>query len=287
MLPIMGVGGRYGPKPANIRPPSPQAFEIIREYMSYLLIMPIIGEHNFSFCGTMKLGDKGVVGQRAVPVSATLFGETTMTKRKLAALVSAPVPAQAIVASPAIASNDEQFILNLLAMSKKDREAELLKLTMGEVTIIGARAGGLAMSCYAVLAMKMTQKHGEGWQDRKYGGRVLTDLEKEESKALKADLDAIKGTLEANNYSNISQAIRYIKDHAAGKIGKKREANANKAKPIVEHLHDILPPLYRRLNKSEGVREVDHDFFIAVGAWLSNEANGYNLRELLADKNSK
>jgi hypothetical protein len=211
-----------------------------------------------------------------------------MTKRKLAALVAAPViPAQAVVASPVIASNDEQFMLNLLSMSKKERETELLKLTMGEVTIIGARSGALAISCYAVLAMKLTQKHGVGWESRKYGGRILTDLEKEESKAIKADIESISGTLAANNYSNVSQAIRYIKDHAAGKIGKKREANANKAKPIVEHLRDILPPLYRRLNKSEGVRPVDMELYYAVGAWLEHESNGFNLRELLADKNSK
>lgn len=205
-----------------------------------------------------------------------------MKKRPIAALVAAPAtPASAAVASPVILSDDNMFIGRLLDMSEAEREATLMTLTLGEVTIIGARAEGLSRSCYAVIARKMTQKHGVGWESRKYGGRVLTDLEKAARDALKADLEAIKGTLKANGYSNPDQAIKYIKGHADGSIGAKREPNQNKPRSTAEWLKAEGPRWYKRLNKAEDVNDDDMELYDAIGKRLKKL--GMNLRAVLGE----
>lgn len=198
-----------------------------------------------------------------------------MTKTvKTAALVAAP-------AAVVVAHDDNAFIANLLAMDAKQRVAELLKLKPGEVAAIGGKSGALATSCYEVLSMMMDRKHGKGWADRKYGGRALTDLEKQERDSLKADLEGMKSTFKANGYSNADQAIKYVKDWSRGLIGKKREPGQNKARPTTQYLLDEMPKLYRRLNNADDVTENAVALMDAVGAYLV--AEGLNLRKVLGE----
>jgi hypothetical protein len=199
-----------------------------------------------------------------------------MTKTiKTAALVAAP--AAAVIA----AHDDAAFISNLLNMDAKSRVAELLKLKPGEVAAIGGKSGALASSCYEVLSMMMDRKHGKGWADRKYGGRTLTDLEKQERDSLKADLEGMKSTFKANGYSNADQAIKYVKDWSRGLIGKKREPGQNKARPTVQMLNEDMPKLYRRLNNADDVTENAVALMDAIGAYLV--AEGMDLRKVLGE----
>ena len=199
-----------------------------------------------------------------------------MTKTvKAAALVAAP--AAAVIA----AHDDAAFISNLLNMDAKARVAELLKLKPGEVAAIGGKSGALASSCYEVLSMMMDRKHGKGWADRKYGGRTLTDLEKQERDSLKADLEGMKSTFKANGYSNADQAIKYVKDWSRGLIGKKREPGQNKARPTAQMLNEDMPKLYRRLNNADDVTENAVTLMDAIGAYLV--AEGMDLRKVLGE----
>ena len=195
---------------------------------------------------------------------------------KTAALVAVPaVPATVVVA----AQDDKTFIANLMDMNHKDRVDALLKLKPGEVAAIGGKGGALAQSCYEVLALMLDRKHGKGWAERKYGGRVLTDLEKQERDALKADLEGLAATFKANGYSNEHQALRYVRDWSLGKIGKKREPGQNKARPTKQMLKDDMPKLYRRLNNAEDLDEVDGLVMDKIGEVL--ELLGFNLRKVL------
>jgi hypothetical protein len=174
------------------------------------------------------------------------------------------------------------IVQQLWAANKDERFAILAKLNMGEIAGIGARAGRLADSAYEVLAAKLTAKHGDGWADRKYGGRVLTELEKAERDRLKADLEAIKAAYKAGGYSNPDMAIKYIKDWARGKVGQPRDANVNKARSTIAFLKDELPKMYKRLHKAEDVSESDMVLADAIAVWF--KANNMNPREVLGDK---
>ena len=197
-----------------------------------------------------------------------------MATRKTAALVAAP-------ATVVVAHDDNAFIANLLAMDAKQRVAELLKLKPGEVAAIGGKSGALATSCYEVLSMMMDRKHGKGWADRKYGGRALTDLEKQERDSLKADIEGMRNTFKANGYSNADMAIKYVKDWSRGLKGQKREPGQNKARPTTQYLLDEMPKLYRRLNNADDVTENAVALMDAVGAYLV--AEGLNLRKVLGE----
>lgn len=199
-----------------------------------------------------------------------------MTKTiKTAALVAAP--AAVVVA----AQDDNAFIANLINMDAKSRIEALLKLKAGEVAAIGGKSGALASSCYEVLSMMMDRKHGKGWADRKYGGRTLTELEKQERDSLKADLEGMKSTFKANGYSNADQAIKYVKDWSRGLIGKKREPGQNKARPTVQMLNEDMPKLYRRLNNADDVTDNAVALMDAIGAYLV--AEGMDLRKVLGE----
>ena len=150
-----------------------------------------------------------------------------------------------------------------------------------EVAAIGGKSGALASSCYEVLSMMMDRKHGKGWADRKYGGRTLTELEKQERDSLKADLEGMKATFAANGYSNKDQAIKYVKDWSRGLIGKKREPGQNKARPTVQMLNEDMPKLYRRLNNADDVTENAVTLMDAIGAYLV--AEGMDLRKVLGE----
>lgn len=197
-----------------------------------------------------------------------------MATRKTAALVAAP-------ATVVVAHDDNAFIANLLAMDAKQRVAELLKLKPGEVAAIGGKSGALATSCYEVLSMMMDRKHGKGWADRKYGGRALTELEKQERDSLKADIEGMRNTFKANGYSNADMAIKYVKDWSRGLKGQKREPGQNKARPTTQYLLDEMPKLYRRLNNADDVTENAVALMDAVGAYLV--AEGMNLRKVLGE----
>ena len=197
-----------------------------------------------------------------------------MATRKTAALVAAP-------AAVVVAHDDNAFIANLLNMDHKARVNELLKLKAGEVAAIGGKSGALATSCYEVLSMMMDRKHGKGWADRKYGGRALTDLEKQERDSLKADVEGMRNTFKANGYSNADMAIKYVKDWSRGLKGQKREPGQNKARPTTQYLLDEMPKLYRRLNNADDVTENAVALMDSIGAYL--EAEGMNLRKVLGE----
>lgn len=188
----------------------------------------------------------------------------------------------AFVAVPAVvvAQDDTAFVANLLGMNHKERVDALLKLKPGEVAAIGGKTGGLAQSCYEVLSIMMDRKHGKGWADRKYGGRVLTDLEKQERDALKADIVSIAATIKANGHSNERQAIKYIMDWSRGLKGK-REPGANKARPTTQYLREEMPKLYRKLNNADDISESAVGLMDAIGTYL--EAEGFNLRKVLGE----
>lgn len=197
--------------------------------------------------------------------------------------MSKTVKTAALVASPLaeITHDDKAFVANLLGLSAKERMHTLMTLTPGEVAAIAGMSGALAASCYEVLAIKMDQKHGKGWADRKYGGRALTDLEKQERDSLKADIEGMRSTFKANGYSNADMAIKYVKDWSRGLKGQKREPGQNKARPTTQYLHDEMPKLYRRLNNADDVTENAVALMDSIGAYL--EAEGMNLRKVLGE----
>jgi len=198
------------------------------------------------------------------------------TKTKTAAFVAANVPA--IIP----AYENAEFMAKLVAMPVAEQEKALFGLTFGEVATIGIRLNTATESTYKVMAMKLNAKHGEGWADRKFGGRVLTDLEKMERDAIKADMDIIESAAKARNYSNASMVKRYIREWAQGKRGKPRDANANKARTTAAWLKDTVPAMYKRLHKAEDVSDSDMALADAMTVWL--KANNIDPRELLADK---
>lgn len=175
-----------------------------------------------------------------------------------------------------------EVVAELWGASAEERERILLALPMGEVAGIGARAARLAESAYKVLAAKMTTKHGEGWADAKFGGRVLSELEKEQRDRQKADLEAIKSAYKAGGYSNPDMAIKYIKDWARGKVGQPRDANINKARSTLAWLKDELPKMYKRLHKADDVSDADMELVEAMTVWFM--ANNINPIEVLGDK---
>lgn len=185
---------------------------------------------------------------------------------------------------PAIipAHENSEFMVSLLSASKDDRFNMLYKLTLGEVAAIGGRFMKVGESAYQVLAAKLTAKHGVGWADRKFGGKVLTELEKTERDAIKTDIEAIKTMYEVSGYSNKDQAIKYVKEWARGKIGQPRDANANKARSTLAWLKDELPKMYKRLHKAEDVSEADMALVEAMTQWFV--ANDIDPRSYLADK---
>ena len=200
------------------------------------------------------------------------------TKTKNAAFIAATANVPAII--PAHENTD--FMGRFVTMSAAEREAALLTLTFGEVAALGVKYSNAAESANKVMAMKLTSKHGAGWADRKYGGRVLSDSEKVERDALKADLEIIRSAAKVAGHSNVSMVERYIREWAQGKRGQPRDANTNKARSTTAWLKDTVPAMYKRLHKAEDVSDSDMALADAMTTWL--EANGISPRELLADK---
>lgn len=198
------------------------------------------------------------------------------TKTKTAAFIAANVPA--II--PAHENTD--FMGRFVTMSASEREAALLTLTFGEVAALGVKYSNAAESANKVMAMKLTSKHGAGWADRKYGGRVLSDSEKVERDALKADLEIIRSAAKVAGHSNVSMVERYIREWAQGKRGQPRDANTNKARSTTAWLKDTVPAMYKRIHKAEDVSEADMALADAMTVWLKE--NGIDPRELLAAK---
>lgn len=197
------------------------------------------------------------------------------TKTKTAAFVAANVPA--II--PAHENTD--FMGRFVTMSAAEREAALLTLTFGEVAALGVKYSNAAESANKVMAMKLTSKHGAGWADRKYGGRVLSDSEKVERDALKADLEIIRSAAKVAGHSNVSMVERYIREWAQGKRGQPRDANTNKARPTMQYLKEEMPALYKKLHNAE---DLEGDFVMlmydAIGNFLKDE--GIDLHSLVA-----
>ena len=200
------------------------------------------------------------------------------TKTKTAAFVAETTNVPAII--PAHENTD--FMGRFVTMSAAEREAALLTLTFGEVAALGVKYSNAAESANKVMAMKLTSKHGAGWADRKYGGRVLSDSEKAERDALKADLEIIRSAAKVAGHSNVSMVERYIREWAQGKRGQPRDANTNKARSTAAWLKDSIPAMYKRLHKAEDVSDSDMALADAMTVWL--EANGISPRELLSDK---
>ena len=173
-------------------------------------------------------------------------------------------------------------IASLFNATAKEQEAAFMAMTVGEVAGFAGRGGKLAESAYKVIALKLNAKHGEGWADRKYGGRTLTDLEKAERDALKADKEAIIAAIKASGHSNAHKAFADIRGWAAGRIGQPRDANINKARATVAWLKDEAPKWYKRLNNAEDITDAEATLMDHIGAYL--EAVGVDLRALLEGK---
>jgi hypothetical protein len=200
------------------------------------------------------------------------------TKTKTAAFVAETANVPAII--PAHENTD--FMGRFVTMSAAEREAALLTLTFGEVAALGVKYSNAAESANKVMAMKLTSKHGAGWADRKYGGRVLSDSEKVERDALKADLEIIRSAAKVAGHSNVSMVERYIREWAQGKRGQPRDANANKARSTMAWLKDTIPAMYKRLHTAEDVTDADMSLADAMTDWLVS--NGISPHELLAGK---
>jgi hypothetical protein len=200
---------------------------------------------------------------------------------KTAAFVAATANVPAII--PAYENAD--FMGRFVTMSADERENALLPLTFGEVAMLGAMFTGAAESANKVMAKKMTAKHGEGWADRKFAGlgRPLTDLEKSDRDAINADIEVIRSALKLKNHPNPTQGIIYIKEWAQGKRGKPRDANANKARPMMQYLREEMPALYKKMHNAEDL-DGEHGiaFYDSVGALLI--AEGINLHTVLNGK---
>ena len=198
------------------------------------------------------------------------------TKTKTAAFVAANVPA--II--PAHENTD--FMGRFVTMSAAEREAALLTLTFGEVAALGVKYSNAAESANKVMAMKLTSKHGAGWADRKYGGRVLSDSEKVERDALKADLEIIRSAAKVAGHSNVSMVERYIREWAQGKRGQPRDANTNKARPTMQYIKEDWPAIYKKLHNAEDLEgEAVMVAYDAIGNVL--KSLGVDLRALVAN----
>jgi hypothetical protein len=200
------------------------------------------------------------------------------TETKTAAFVAETANVPAIIP----AYENAEFMASLAGMKTSDeREKALLPLTFGEVAMLGAMYTGAAESANKVMAMKLTAKHGEGWADRTFGGRVLTDLEKADRDAINADIEIIRSALKLKNHPNPTQGIIYVKEWAQGKRGKPRDANANKARPTMQYLKEEMPALYKKLHNAE---DLEGDFVMlmydAIGNFLKDE--GIDLHSLVA-----
>ncbi len=197
------------------------------------------------------------------------------TKTKTAAFVAANVPA--IIP----AYENVEFMGRFVTMSAAEREDALLTLTFGEVAALGVKYSNAAESANKVMAMKLTSKHGAGWADRKYGGRVLSDSEKAERDALKADLEIIRSAAKVAGHSNVSMVERYIREWAQGKRGQPRDANTNKARPTMQYIKEDWPAIYKKLHLAEDLEgEAVMVAYDAIGDVL--KSLGVNLNALLA-----
>ena len=199
------------------------------------------------------------------------------TKTKTAAFVAETANVPAII--PAHENTD--FMGRFVTMSAAEREAALLTLTFGEVAALGVKYSNAAESANKVMAMKLTSKHGAGWADRKYGGRVLSDSEKAERDALKADLEIIRSAAKVAGHSNVSMVERYIREWAQGKRGQPRDANTNKARPTMQYLREEMPALYKKLHNAEDLEgEAVMVFYDTMGDLL--KSLGIDLHSLVA-----
>ena len=200
------------------------------------------------------------------------------TETKTVAFVAETANVPAII--PAHENTD--FMGRFVTMSAAEREAELLTLTFGEVAALGVKYSNAAESANKVMAMKLTSKHGAGWADRKYGGRVLSDSEKMERDALKADLDIIRSAAKVAGHSNVSMVERYIREWAQGKRGQPRDANTNKARPTMQYIKEDWPAIYKKLHNAEDLEgEAVMLAYDAIGNVL--KSLGVDLHALVAN----
>ncbi len=197
---------------------------------------------------------------------------------KTAAFVAETANVPAIIP----AYENVEFMGRFVTMSAAEREAALLTLTFGEVAALGVKYSNAAESANKVMAMKLTSKHGAGWADRKYGGRVLSDSEKVERDALKADLDVIRSAAKVAGHSNVSMVERYIREWAQGKRGQPRDANTNKARPTMQYIKEDWPAIYKKLHNAEDLEgEAIMDAYDAIGNVL--KSLGVDLHALVAN----
>jgi hypothetical protein len=169
-------------------------------------------------------------------------------------------------------SHNSGVSLDVLAAMTADEQFDTLR-NLDMATIAGAivKGEGVARSGYRAVASNMTAKHGEGWAELKFGGRALTELEKQQRDNIKADREAFLNAMKAAGHSNQHQAWTYVINWATGKAGKPRGADTNKARPTMLYLKEEMPKLYRKLNNAEDMNDHAVALFDAIGEFLKLE----------------
>jgi len=199
---------------------------------------------------------------------------TTRNNTK-AALVSVNA-ATVNVAAPEYSRAD--MVARLASANAEQRITLLRSIPMGEVAAIGGRVAGISQSVNEVLAMKMAEKHGSDWAQLLKEVRAdLCDTDKQRRKDIDASLESIRETIKSNAGGDVGKAadtLRRVKEWGAGKRKSKSEPNANKKRPLREHLvsWDVLPALYRRIMNDEGSDDVDMEFGSAIAAYFTKRA---------------
>lgn len=169
-------------------------------------------------------------------------------------------------------SHNAGVSLDVLAAMTNDEQFDTLrKMDVTAIATAIVKGTDIASSGYRAVASNMTAKHGAGWADKTFGGRKLTELEKDERDAIRADKEAFMNAVHAAGHSNKSQAWRYVLNWAQGKAGQARGADSNKARPTMQYLLEEMPRLYRKLNNAEDMNDNAVTLFDAIGAFLNSE----------------
>jgi len=182
--------------------------------------------------------------------------------------------------------NRIDVIQRLADANAKQRILILSALPMGEVAAIGGVVGTVAASVNEVLAMKLSDKHGNDWVAiAKALPADLSDADKTRRKQIIESLEGIRETIKANNGGDADKArniLHRVKEWGAG-IRKNKASNpkANTKRSLRDFLlsWEMMPSTYRRIMKDEGARDSDMALGDAIAAYFT--ANKINPRSVL------
>jgi hypothetical protein len=172
--------------------------------------------------------------------------------------------------------NRIDVIQRLADANAKQRILILSALPMGEVAAIGGVVGTVAASVNEVLAMKLSDKHGNDWVAiAKALPADLSDADKTRRKQIIESLEGIRETIKANNGGDADKArniLHRVKEWGAG-IRKNKTSNpkANTKRALQDYLlsWDVMPSIYRRIMKDEGANENDMALGDAIAAYFT------------------